>query len=106
DLFHAAQFLVTKRPLTLDEKAAPLLDADARARLSRLSAALAEVPWASADIEQAVRHFAHQENIKLGDVAQPLRAALTGSAASPSLFEVLVALGREESLARLADQAS
>jgi glutamyl-tRNA synthetase len=90
----------------MDEKAAALLDADARARLGRLIDALKEVPWATADLEQAVRHFAHQEGVKLGQVAQPLRAALTGSAASPSIFEVLVALGREESLARLADQAA
>ena len=106
DLFHAAKFLVAERPLALDEKAAALLDAEARARLGRLVAALGEVPWAAADLEQAVRHFAHEENVELGQVAQPLRAALTGSATSPSIFEVLVALGREESLARLADQAA
>ena len=105
DLMHAARFMVAERPLALDEKAAKLLDGDARARLGRLVAALSEVPWASADLEQAVRHFAHLEDAKLGQVAQPLRAALTGSAASPSIFEVLVALGREESLARLKDQA-
>ena len=105
DLIHAARFMVAERPLALDEKAAKLLDDDARARLGRLVAALGEVPWASADLEQAVRHFAHTEDVKLGQVAQPLRAALTGSAASPSIFEVLVALGREESLARLQDVA-
>jgi glutamyl-tRNA synthetase len=67
---------------------------------------LQHVPWASADLEQAVRHFAHTEEVKLGKVAQPLRAALTGSASSPSIFEVMVALGRDESLARIADQAA
>ncbi len=106
DLFHAAQFLVAERPLAMDEKAAALLDAGARGRLGRLVEALRHVPWASADLEQAVRHFAHTEEVKLGQVAQPLRAALTGSAASPSIFEVLVALGRDESLARLNDQAA
>jgi glutamyl-tRNA synthetase len=51
-----------------------------------------------------VRAFAEADGVKLGKVAQPLRAALTGSAASPPIFDVLLALGREESLARLADQ--
>jgi glutamyl-tRNA synthetase len=106
DLFHAAQFLVAERPLATDEKATALLDADARGRLGRLLKALGQVPWASADLEQAVRHFAHTEEVKLGKVAQPLRAALTGSASSPSIFEVMVALGRDESLARIADQAA
>jgi glutamyl-tRNA synthetase len=106
DLFHAARFLVAERPLALDEKASALLDADARARLGRLADAIGEVPWAAADLEQAVRHFAHQEDVKLGQVAQPLRAALTGSTTSPSIFEVMVALGPEVSLARLRDQAA
>jgi glutamyl-tRNA synthetase len=52
-----------------------------------------------------MRDFAENEGIKLGKVAQPLRAALTGSSSSPPIFDVLVALGREESLARIADQA-
>ncbi len=105
DLMHGAAFLVRERPLSMDEKAAALLDADARGRLGRLAESVKDVPWASADLEQAVRHFAHTEDVKLGQIAQPLRAALTGSASSPSIFEVLVALGREESLARLADQS-
>ncbi len=106
DLFQAARFLVAERPLAMDEKAAALLDADARTRLGRVAEALADVPWAAADLEQVVRHFAHVEGMSLGQVAQPLRAALTGSATSPSIFEVLVALGREESLARIKDQAA
>jgi len=57
-------------------------------------------------LEEAVRQFAESEGVKLGKVAQPLRAALTGSAASPPIFDVLAALGREESLARISDVAS
>jgi glutamyl-tRNA synthetase len=105
DLFQAARFLLADRPLPMDEKAEALLGPDARARIGRLADALREVPWAAADLEQAVRHFAHTENVKLGEVAQPLRAALTGSTTSPPIFEVLVALGPEESLARLKDRA-
>ena len=57
------------------------------------------------ELEAAVRRFAESEGVKLGAVAQPLRAALTGSASSPPIFDVLAALGRAESLARLGDLA-
>ncbi len=105
ELFHAARFLVATRPLPMDEKASALLDPEARSLLGRLAAALSSVAWNVADLEAAVRAFADSEGAKLGKVAQPLRAALTGSAASPPIFDVLVALGREESLGRLKDQA-
>lgn len=105
ELFHAMQFLAASRPLRLDEKAAALLDADARSLLGRLVDALGAVEWSVPNLETAVRAFAEAEGVKLGKVAQPLRAALTGSAASPPIFDVLAALGRDESLARLKDQA-
>jgi glutamyl-tRNA synthetase len=105
DLLRAAAFLAAQRPLVLDEKAAALLDAEARARLARLADALSGIAWRSEALEAAVRSFSEAEGVKLGKVAQPLRAALTGSAASPPIFDVLVALGREESLARIRDQA-
>jgi glutamyl-tRNA synthetase len=104
ELFQSAAFLVAERPLALDEKAAALLDGEARGRLGRLADRLAQAPWTTDDLDAAVRAFAEAEGVKLGTIAQPLRAALTGSAASPPIFDVLFALGREESLARLADQ--
>jgi glutamyl-tRNA synthetase len=61
--------------------------------------------WNAASLEAAVRLYSSEATIKLGDAAQPLRAALTGRAASPGIFDVLEVLGREESLARLQDQA-
>jgi glutamyl-tRNA synthetase len=61
--------------------------------------------WTATELEQRVRDFAEAEGVKLGKVAQPLRVALTGSTASPPIFDVLVALGRDESLARIKDQA-
>jgi glutamyl-tRNA synthetase len=106
ELVQSAAFLVATRPLAMDEKAAALLDAEARTRLGRLGDALSGLVWTAANLETAVRTFAEAEGAKLGKVAQPLRAALTGSASSPPIFDVLVALGSKESLARIADQAS
>jgi glutamyl-tRNA synthetase len=104
DLLQAARFIMA--PVPPDEKAAGLLDEAARARLARLAAALADVDWEAAALEAAVRDFAEKkEGVKLGAVAQPLRAALTGSASSPPIFDVLAVLGREESLARVSAQS-
>jgi glutamyl-tRNA synthetase len=107
DLIDRARFLVAERPLALDADAAALLDADARALLARLHPALAALDeWTAAGAETAVRAFAEAEGLKLGRVAQPLRAALTGRTASPGIFDVLAILGREESLARITDRAA
>jgi glutamyl-tRNA synthetase len=106
ELLQSARFLVAARPVQLDERASAVLDGVARERLGRLARALAGTPWTTADLEAAVRSLAEAEGIKLGQLAQPLRAALTGSASSPPIFDVLAALGREESLARLSDQAA
>ena len=62
--------------------------------------------WSLDGIEGAVRAFAEEKDLKLGKVAQPLRAALTGTTTSPGIFDVLAVLGRDESLARIKDQAS
>ncbi len=106
DLIDGASFLLSDRPIALDEKARALLTPEARDLLSGAAADLARVePWTSEGTEQAVRTFAEQRGAKLGAVAQPLRAALTGRTTSPGIFEVLAVLGKEESLARLADQA-
>jgi len=107
DLIDGAGFLLADRPIVLDDKAKALLTPEARDLLSGAAADLARVePWTSEGTEQAVRTFADQRGAKLGAVAQPLRAALTGRTTSPGIFEVLAVLGKEESLARLADQAN
>ena len=105
DLFHAARFLFADRPLKLDEKASALLDQEARARLGRIRVPLGQAAWTASELEAAVREFSESEGVKLGAVAQPLRAAITGSGTSPPIFDVLVALGRDESLARISDAA-
>jgi glutamyl-tRNA synthetase len=104
ELIEAAAFLVAERPLPLEPAAGDLIDEEARARLGQLAKRLEGCDWTETALEKAVRGFAEGEGVKLGRIAQPLRAALTGRTASPPIFDVLVALGREESLARLADQ--
>jgi glutamyl-tRNA synthetase len=106
ELIDSAKFIYADRPIVPDDKAKALLTDEARDILGQLSRPLEAVdPWTASDIEQAVRVFADQRNIKLGAVAQPLRAALTGRVTSPGIFEVLEVLGKSESLARLQDQA-
>ena len=105
DLIDGAKFLLTDRPLPMDDKAAALLTPDAKTLLADIAAELATVePWTSETTEQAVRTFAERKGAKLGAIAQPLRAALTGRTTSPGIFEVLAVLGKAESLARVADQ--
>jgi glutamyl-tRNA synthetase len=104
ELAAAATFLFKSVPLDMDEKAALLLAGDARDLLGRVHQSLAALSdWTAEATEQAVREVAETSGVKLGQVAQPLRAALTGRATSPGIFDVLVLLGREESLARIAD---
>jgi glutamyl-tRNA synthetase len=105
DLIDGAKFLLADRPLPLDDKAAALLTPDAKTLLADIGAELAAVePWTAETTEQAVRTFAERKGAKLGAIAQPLRAALTGRTTSPGIFEVLAVLGKAESLARVADQ--
>jgi len=104
ELAENAEFLIDNRPLTMSDEAAGLLDEEALARLGRFHlAAQLWSPWASEEIEQGMRDFADSEALKLGKIAQPLRAALTGRTKSPGIFDVLAILGREETLGRIAD---
>lgn len=105
ELIEGSRFLFVQRPLVMDEKAAEILAKDGKATLARLVARLEAVSsWDVATLEEAVRAEAEASGMKLGALAQPLRAALTGRSTSPGIFEVLVVLGREECLGRLRDQ--
>jgi glutamyl-tRNA synthetase len=107
ELIDGAYFIFADRPLELDPKAAALLTAENRALIGRLHSALENAgSWSAASTEAALRTFAEENSLKLGAVAQPLRAALTGRSTSPGIFEVLDVLGRQESLARLRDQST
>ena len=104
ELADNARFYTLKRPLVPDDKARNLLTADASKVLKELRGVLAAAPtWIGADLEAEARGFAEAKAIKLGQVAQPLRAALTGSTTSPPIFEVMQVLGREETLGRIDD---
>ncbi|MCX5493841.1 glutamate--tRNA ligase [Kaistia dalseonensis] len=107
ELKDGAMFLFAERPLALDEKASSILDPDARRLLRDIAGVLAGVSeWTVEATEDAVKAFAEARGLKLGKVAQPLRAALTGRSTSPGIFDVLIVLGRTESLGRIGDQAT
>ncbi|MEH3123839.1 MAG: glutamate--tRNA ligase [Sphingomonas phyllosphaerae] len=104
ELTEATTFLFAARPLAVEGAAQPLLGGEAPALLSRLHTALDAVHnWDTETTEAVVRSVAEDAGVKLGQVAQPLRVALTGRKTSPGIFDVLVLLGRAESLARIAD---
>jgi glutamyl-tRNA synthetase len=104
-LTDGARFLFAKRPLELDEAASALISGESRALLRSAHAALEALgDWTHDSTDQAIRAVAESEGVKLGKLAQPLRAALTGRTTSPGIFDVLVLLGKGESLSRIADQ--
>jgi glutamyl-tRNA synthetase len=101
ELADSALFLAAPKPLPFTDKAAKVLNADGQAILATLSEALGKVTqWEAPALEEATRQVAEATGKKLGDVAQPARAALTYSTVSPPIFDVMAALGREETLAR------
>jgi glutamyl-tRNA synthetase len=107
ELVDGASFIIASRPLAMDDKAAKVLDGDAKATLAALLPALSAVaPFSAPALETAVREFAEKTGAKLGKIAQPLRAALTGRAVSPPVFDVMAVLGRDEALARIKDQTA
>jgi len=107
EISEGAGFLFATRPLEMTEKASSLLDDEARARLALVSRALAqENHWTSEALEATTKALAEELGLGLGKLAQPMRAALTGTTTSPGIFDVLVLLGREEALARLDAQAA
>ncbi len=107
ELAESAAFLFASRPLEMTEKALGLLDEEARDRLGLVHARLAaQSDWTIEPLEVSVKALAEELGLGLGKLAQPLRAALTGQTTSPGIFDVLVLLGREESLKRIGAQAS
>ena len=106
ELFEASRFIWTSRPLAIEEAAKAVLTPQAVESLGALLPRLEAVQdWAPASTEAVLRAYAEEAGVKLGAIAQPLRAALTGKTTSPPIFDVLGVLGKEESVARLRDRA-
>jgi glutamyl-tRNA synthetase len=105
ELIDKAHFILSKRPFKPDAAAAQQLDSVSRSMLNRLTPRLRNASWEPDSLEAVLRDFAEQENLKLGKVAQPLRAALTGRTVSPSVFDVMRLIGQDETIARLEDAA-
>jgi glutamyl-tRNA synthetase len=104
ELAGSSLFLVRNRPLTMDEAAAKLLDDAGLKLLADVKAALDAAPsWEREALEAAAKAVAEEAGLGLGKVAGPLRAALTGQATSPSVFAIMAAFGRDESMGRIAD---
>ncbi len=107
ELAAGAAFLFKRRPLAIDDKAAALLDAPGRDLLAKISRRLqTEKDWTVAALEANLKAYAEGQGLGLGKLAQPMRAALTGTTTSPGIFDVLALLGRDEALARLDAQAA
>jgi len=107
ELIDLAQFIYLRRPLPLEPTAREQLTPDARAMLGSVAALLEQLSdWTVGSIDGAIRAFAEAQGLKLGKVAQPMRAALTGRTISPGVFEVMVLIGKAESLARITDQSA
>ena len=105
-MLEKAHFILGDRPFEPDEKAAKSLDAVSRGILSELTPHLQNASWTRDALEEAVGAFAEARELKLGKLAQPLRAALSGRTVSPSVFDMMLVIGREETLSRLADIAA
>ncbi|MBM3595440.1 MAG: glutamate--tRNA ligase, partial [Alphaproteobacteria bacterium] len=106
EIAEGASFLFAQRPLAMSEKAQSLLDEEARDRLALVHERLAaHGDWTIEALEASVKALAEELGLALGKLAQPLRAALIGQTTSPGIFDVLVLLGRDESLARIGAQA-
>jgi glutamyl-tRNA synthetase len=105
ELTGSAEFLFTDGPRTLDAAAAKLLNEQARRSIGEYLATIGDIAWSGAALEEKARAFAEAKGLKLGQIAQPLRAALTGKTTSPPIFAMLEVLGRAESLVRLRSQA-
>jgi len=105
DLAEQARFVLMKRPLALDEKAQSLMKDEFKQRLQRLHVRLSNEPvWDHISLASALKAFATDEGVGLGQIGPGLRAALTGGASAPDLGQALEMLGRDEALARIADQ--
>ncbi|MES0861493.1 glutamate--tRNA ligase [Ruegeria sp. SCPT10] len=105
ELLEKAYFILTKRPIVPDEKAAKALTNVSDGILEELTPQLQNVSWSRNELEEALNSFAEARELKFGKLAGPLRAILAGRAVTPSVFDMMLVLGRGETLARLSEAA-
>ena len=105
-LLEKAHFFLTSRPIKLDEKSAATLDDVSRGILTELTPQLQNASWTRDTLEAIVSEVAERHDLKLGKLAPVLRAAIAGRAVSPSVFDMMLVIGRDETVARLADVAA
>ena len=103
ELVEKAHFVLTERPIVPDEKSAKSLDDVSRGILAELTPQLQNAIWTREELEAELNGFATAQGTKFGKLAGPLRAVLSGRAVTPSVFDMMIILGREETLARLKD---
>ncbi len=106
ELLDKAHFILTSRPISPDEKAAKALDSVHKGILSELTPQLQNASWQRDELEGVMAALAEAHDTKLGKLAGPLRAALAGRSVSPSVFDMMLVLGRDETIARIEDAAS
>ena len=104
-LLDQGHFALITRPVEIEDKAAAALDSVSRGILRELTAALQHASWSRDELETAAKQIGESHGLGLGKIAAPLRAALAGRSSTPSVFDMMLALGRDETLARLQDQA-
>ncbi|WP_298676575.1 glutamate--tRNA ligase [uncultured Lentibacter sp.] len=106
ELIEKAEFILAERPIQPDEKAASALDIVSRGILKELTPHLQNASWSRTDLETLLNGFAEQKGTKFGKLAAPLRAALAGRSATPSVFDMMLVLGPDETIARIQDAAT
>ena len=106
ELLEKAHFVLTERPISPDDKSSKSLDSVSRRILSQLTPQLQNGSWDREHLEEVLNTFAAAQGVKFGQLAGPLRAALAGRAATPSVFDMMTVLGRDETLARLTDAST
>ncbi|PIB24827.1 glutamate--tRNA ligase [Amylibacter kogurei] len=105
DVLEKAAFILSHRPIEKDEKSMEILNSVSKGILKRLTTAIQDASWNHESLMQASKTFAESENLKLGELAQPIRAALSGKTVSPSVFDMMLLLGRDETIARLEESS-
>ena len=103
-IIESIDFIFEKTPISYDDKALKILTNEAKILLNKIANEFLECKdWSEEHIEEIVRSFVKKENIKLGNIAQPIRSALTGTNTSPGIFSIIFVLGRSEVIKRISD---